>query len=435
MNIKNQIQKLCLLIVSVLLISSSAPPNGSKQATLRGVIIDRPQSTLLLLVKQGEDFRINAIQIPIIDGKFEYVFDFEYEEQYELVFDDEQRQGAWRPVPFFMEQGVINFILYSTDVFNREACRFNENMVEGGEFNNAFQSFIVESRNKIQPLYDILNVGNARLREDNKYYTLEAQSLLDRIDKSDNDEERSALFDKFHRLRFESSHITQAAKMLEDSIHQEVNRVRIQHIKENLNLVGYSALLSEVSNLIQRNRFDGTAINISPHADLYRTFFASQFPDHPYTERMENMLVGSSINPGVSFVDFTAVDLNGNSVKLSEKIAGKPAVLNLWASWCGPCRRKGKELIPVYEVFRDKGFVVIGVARETSISHAEAAIKMDGYPWENFVELNDVEQIWTKYGIGNSGGSIFLIDENGIIVASNPTVEEITEFLEKRGSE
>ena len=70
--------------------------------------------------------------------------------------------------------------------------------------------------------------------------------------------------------------------------------------------------------------------------------------------------------------------MNGKPVKLSEKIAGKPTLHHLWASWCSPCRQKGKELIPVYEEFQDKGFVVIGVAREKNTSTAaEEAVKLD----------------------------------------------------------
>ena len=91
------------------------------------------------------------------------------------------------------------------------------------------------------------------------------------------------------------------------------------------------------------------------------------------------------------------------------------------------------ELIPVYEEFRDKGFVVIGVARERNTSAAaEAAIKLDKYTWENLVEINDKEQIWAKYGIGNAAGSDFLIDEKGNILAVAPSIEEIKNFLKTK---
>jgi thiol-disulfide isomerase/thioredoxin len=429
MNIINQAKKICLLVSGILLISVGAQASGSMEAILKGVVIDRPQSTHLLLVRQGDDPRINAIHIPIVDGKFEYVLNFDHEEQFELIFNDEFAQGSMLPIRFFAEQSVINFTLHPTDHRNREADRFAENVIEGGKLNDAFQNFAAESRNRIQPLFDMLNAKNDSLREEGKYFTPEAQMLLDQANESDDDEKINALLDQFHRLRFENNHITQTAKMFADSIHQEINLARLQHIKDNPTVVGYSALLLHVRQSQQRNRFFGETNDISLHAELYRTVFAPKFPDHPYTERMETLLGGASIQAGVPFVDFTAVDLNGNPVRLSDRITGKRTVLNLWASWCGPCRRKGRAIIPIYEEFRDKGIVVIGVARETAISNAEAAIRTDGYPWENLVELNDAGQIWAKYGIGNAGGMIFLIDENGIIVASDPTAEEVRDFF------
>ena len=131
----------------------------------------------------------------------------------------------------------------------------------------------------------------------------------------------------------------------------------------------------------------------------------------------------------VPFFDFTVVDLNGKSVKLSERITGKPSVLHIWAASCAPCRKKGKDLIPLYNEFRDKGFVVIGVAHEKNISTAEAAIRLDKYPWENFVELNDVERIRLKYGFAGGMGNHFLIDERGNIIAVAPSIKEIRDFL------
>jgi peroxiredoxin len=83
----------------------------------------------------------------------------------------------------------------------------------------------------------------------------------------------------------------------------------------------------------------------------------------------------------------------------------------------------------VYESFQDKGFVMIGVARENRISDAERVIQRHNFPWKNLVDLRGTEKVWEKYGLGNSGGAAFLIDENGIIVAINPTAEEARNFL------
>ena len=406
MNIKNRINTLCLIVSSMLAISGCTTGSIIK-STLKGEVIDRPQSSQLLLLKQGEDPRINAVYIPINDGKFEYILNCEHEEQYELIFYDEFEQGSMRTVPFFSEHGVINFTLNQTD-------QFNKNIVKGGKLNTEYWNYFSK----------VLNMSNAVMNAYNAYLVDNYSEILNKHGALNKE-----FTEKLKLLNQDGINVSSALKVISDSIYKDLSIWQLQYIRENSTIVGYSILLSTVGSLVQRNRIFQETNDISPYADLYQTVFAPKFPYHPYTERMENLFAGSSIKPGVPFVDFIAVNLNGESVKLSERITGKPTVLHLWASWCGPCRKKGIELIPVYEEFRDKGFVVIGVAREKNVSAAEAAIKLDKYPWENFVELNDTEKIWVKYGIGDSGGMVFLIDENGIIVANDPSVEEIRDFL------
>src|SRR5690606_17248559 len=163
---------------------------------------------------------------------------------------------------------------------------------------------------------------------------------------------------------------------------------------------------------------------------VYENEYKKRFPQHPYTVKTE-LLVNAitTVKKGGKFIDFTAPDFEGNTVKFSEQLKGKIVLLNLWASWCGPCRRHGKEIIPVYEKYKSKGFEVIGVARERDKSAGLKAAEMDEYPWLNLLELNDENKIWQKYGIGNSGGGMFLINSEGIILAVSPTAEELENIL------
>ena len=355
---------------------------GNIKCTLKGVVKDRPQSSRLVLLKEGENMRFTqGISIPINDGEFEYTFYCDYEELYQLVFADENDQGAWRPIQFISEHGVVNFTLHPIN-------QFDMNIVEGGVLNKEYWDFQIEGIRKQVNLMEEMNT-------------------------------------KIEQLSKEITDIASVAKALQDSLMRELSLWILQYAEERPTIVGYSILVFAKDLFMPLN-------DISPIVNVYQTIFAANFPNHPYTAKMINFFRSSSLNAGVEFIDFTAVDFNGKTVKLSERIAGKLTVIHLWASWCIPCRQKGKELIPVYEEFRDKGFLVIGVARERGSSDAaEAAVKLDKYPWENFVELNDAEQIWEKYGIGNAAGSHFLIDEKGTIIAIAPSIEEIRDLLAK----
>lgn len=133
-----------------------------------------------------------------------------------------------------------------------------------------------------------------------------------------------------------------------------------------------------------------------------------------------------SIKVGEKFVDFSAPDLNGNLVKLSDEIKGKVALLDLWATWCGPCIAKSKTMISLYNEYKDKGFTIVGVAGEfKSTTNLIKYLEREKWPWLNLVELDRQNMLWQKYGADNSGGAMFLIDQNGKILAKDPTADEV----------
>lgn len=66
------------------------------------------------------------------------------------------------------------------------------------------------------------------------------------------------------------------------------------------------------------------------------------------------------IRPGSMAPDFTLEDIDGNQVSLSD-FAGKPVLINFWASWCPPCRVEMPELQRVYKAQQDSGFAILAV--------------------------------------------------------------------------
>lgn len=57
---------------------------------------------------------------------------------------------------------------------------------------------------------------------------------------------------------------------------------------------------------------------------------------------------------------FELADLEGNEVSLSD-FEGSVVVLDLWATWCPPCRLEIPFLVSMYEELKDQGLVVVGV--------------------------------------------------------------------------
>jgi thiol-disulfide isomerase/thioredoxin len=60
---------------------------------------------------------------------------------------------------------------------------------------------------------------------------------------------------------------------------------------------------------------------------------------------------------------FDTVDINGNAERLSDQ-AGKVVLVNIWATWCGPCRSEMPKLDQLYRERKDKGLVVFGISNE-----------------------------------------------------------------------
>jgi thiol-disulfide isomerase/thioredoxin len=63
--------------------------------------------------------------------------------------------------------------------------------------------------------------------------------------------------------------------------------------------------------------------------------------------------------------------LDGKSLRLSD-FKGKVVILNLWATWCGPCRREIPDFIKIQQDYKGRGVEVLGVTSEDERNTADS---------------------------------------------------------------
>jgi thiol-disulfide isomerase/thioredoxin len=63
-------------------------------------------------------------------------------------------------------------------------------------------------------------------------------------------------------------------------------------------------------------------------------------------------------------VDFTLPDVQGHLVRLAD-LRGRPVLINIWATWCYPCRQEMPSLNALYKDYSAKGLAIVAIATDT----------------------------------------------------------------------
>lgn len=111
--------------------------------------------------------------------------------------------------------------------------------------------------------------------------------------------------------------------------------------------------------------------------------------------------------------DFVLPDMNGQVVRLSQ-LRGKVVLLNIWATWCPPCRKEMPTMETLYKKMKDTDFVMLAVSQDVDGKNAVAPyLKERGL---TFPVLLDVDgEVGRKYGV-TGYPETYIIDRQGHIV-------------------
>jgi cytochrome c biogenesis protein CcmG/thiol:disulfide interchange protein DsbE len=126
--------------------------------------------------------------------------------------------------------------------------------------------------------------------------------------------------------------------------------------------------------------------------------------------------------------DFELTTFEDQVITLSE-LRGKVVLVNFWASWCIPCEDEAKDLEQVWQEYKDRGVVVLGVNYTDTQPAALDYLSRLGITYPNGPDRGS--RISREYGLVGVPETV-LIDQSGTVVGltlnsgSGPEVARIT---------
>ncbi|HEX9564032.1 MAG TPA: TlpA disulfide reductase family protein [Gemmatimonadaceae bacterium] len=137
--------------------------------------------------------------------------------------------------------------------------------------------------------------------------------------------------------------------------------------------------------------------------------------------------VGSEVPP------YAARTVAGDSVSLA-LLRGRPVLLNVWATWCAPCREEVPYLESLHRQHRELGLQVVGVSVDARGEDRKIAEFAGEFDMTYAIWLDPDERVNARF-LAIGVPSTYLIDRNGILLWKHlgtlrPTTKGFAEALD-----
>ena len=420
-------------IITALLALVTMAGWGQVKCHIEGKFVDNKWGDEVVICKMGTDLRVNDApewHHKAVNGHFECDIETDIPEMYEVIpYKQYVETSSYYYGWFIVENGTVRIEIYGDKAPKIESTG------KEGRLHQAMDSVAgVRFRNEME------RIDRELEEHKEKYFKHEFLSLMQIVKNMDRESQPKAFVDSINNVmdyyydNERESYTDEGWQLFQrsDSLSRLIRPFQAEYYAEHPMLWAYYQVLQSIEMLkhasIYQN-FDST-----PHEQmvaLYESKLCNLYKGHPVHGQITIALTALRFQPGKPYIDYDVRNTDGQLVPISSLIRGKVALIDLWASWCGPCRRHSIAMIPVYEKYKDKGFTVVAIARERNREDMENAARKDGYPWQSLLELNDENQVWRKNGAGNAGGAMFLIDRDGTILSTSTDAEELEPLIRK----
>ena len=121
---------------------------------------------------------------------------------------------------------------------------------------------------------------------------------------------------------------------------------------------------------------------------------------------------------------------SGDTLSLYAVLGRRITILDIWASWCAPCRRENRDVLsPLWTAYQDQGLQILGYSIDSSPAAWKAAIAKDGAAWLHASHLSGDETPFLQALRINTIPANFILDAQGVVLAKNLHGEALQVFV------
>lgn len=153
---------------------------------------------------------------------------------------------------------------------------------------------------------------------------------------------------------------------------------------------------------------------------------------HPRSDGIEYFLKGltKQLNrPDIGDVlEISFTDLNGGKVNIAD-MKGQVVLVDVWATWCGPCVGEAGNLKKAYQEYHPKGLEIVGISLDKDKKALVDFIDREKIPWpQQFDGKGWQNEFAIKLGV-QSIPATFLLGKDGKVLAVDLTGQDLADKL------